>query len=211
MMKLYVVPAAPNPTKVMLYIAERDALGDALPVEQIVVNTLKGRHREPEHLARNPFGTLPVLELDDGRFLLESLSIIRFLETVQVETALVQGSAVEQALAFDLERTIELRFANFVGRYVHATNSPLGIPANPELAAELLGSMTQALDYLQSLLGDGRQWLGGEQISLADITLQSALQFARFAKVVVIEGYPSIEQWDARYRQRPAAQQVLRF
>ena len=211
MMKLYVVPAAPNPTKVMLYIAERDALGDALPVEQIVVNTLKGRHREPEHLARNPFGTLPVLELDDGRFLLESLSIIRFLETVQVETALVQGSAVEQALAFDLERTIELRFANFVGRYVHATNSPLGIPANPELAAELLGSMTQALDYLQSLLGDGRQWLGGEQISLADITLQSALQFARFAKVVVIEGYPSIEQWDARYRRRPAAQQVLRF
>ncbi|NCF33997.1 MAG: glutathione S-transferase family protein [Proteobacteria bacterium] len=210
-MKLYVVPAAPNPTKVMLYIAERDALGDALPVEQIVVNTLKGRHREPEHLARNPFGTLPVLELDDGRFLLESLSIIRFLETVQVETALVQGSAVEQALAFDLERTIELRFANFVGRYVHATNSPLGIPANPELAAELLGSMTQALDYLQSLLGDGRQWLGGEQISLADITLQSALQFARFAKVVVIEGYPSIEQWDARYRRRPAAQQVLRF
>jgi glutathione S-transferase len=155
----------------MLYIAERDAIGHALPVEQIVVNTLKGRHREPEHLARNPFGTLPVLELDDGRFLLESLSIIRFLETVQVESALVQGSAVEQALAFDLERTVELRFANFVGRYVHATNSPLGIPANPELAAELLGSMTQALDYLQSLLGDDRQWLGGEQISLADITL----------------------------------------
>ena len=210
-MKLYMVPAAPNPTKVMLYIAEREAAGGVLPIEQIVVNTLKGRHREPEHLARNPFGTLPVLELADGRFLLESLSIIRFLETVQPESALVQGDAAEQALAYDLERTVEFRFANFVGRYVHATNSPLGLPANPELAQELQASMGQALDYLQGLLADGRDWLGGEHASLADITLQSALQFARFAKVDVIEGYAALQAWDQRYRQRPAAQGVLRF
>mgnify|MGYP001162255799 FL=1 len=210
-MKLYMVPAAPNPTKVMLYIAEREAAGGVLPIEQIVVNTLKGRHREPEHLARNPFGTLPVLELADGRFLLESLSIIRFLETVQPESALVQGDAAEQALAYDLERTVEFRFANFVGRYVHATNSPLGLPANPELAQELQASMGQALDYLQALLADGRDWLGGEHASLADITLQSALQFARFAKVDVVEGYAALQAWDQRYRQRPAAQEVLRF
>lgn len=210
-MKLYMVPAAPNPTKVMLYIAEREAAGGVLPIEQIVVNTLKGRHREPEHLARNPFGTLPVLELADGRFLLESLSIIRFLETVQPESALVQGDAAEQALAYDLERTVEFRFANFVGRYVHATNSPLGLPANPELAQELQASMGQALDYLQGLLADGRDWLGGEHASLADITLQSALQFARFAKVDVVEGYAALQAWDQRYRQRPAAQEVLRF
>ena len=47
-MKLYMVPAAPNPTKVMLYIAERAALGFDLGIEQIVVNTLKGRQKEPE-------------------------------------------------------------------------------------------------------------------------------------------------------------------
>jgi glutathione S-transferase len=47
------VPLAPNPTKVMLYIAEREALGCRLGIEQIVVNILKGRHREPEHLARD--------------------------------------------------------------------------------------------------------------------------------------------------------------
>ena len=54
-MKLYMVPLAPNPTKVMLYIAEREELGVQMNIEQIVVNTVKGRHREPEHLARNPF------------------------------------------------------------------------------------------------------------------------------------------------------------
>ena len=39
-MKLYMVPAAPNPTKVMLYIAEREALGTEMNIEQIVVNTV---------------------------------------------------------------------------------------------------------------------------------------------------------------------------
>ena len=66
-MKLFMVPLAPNPTKVMLYLAERAGHGQPLPIEQIVVNTLKGRHREPEHLARNPFGTLPVLDVSDDR------------------------------------------------------------------------------------------------------------------------------------------------
>ena len=79
-MKLYMVPLAPNPTKVMLYIAEREELGTQMDIEQIMVNTLKGKHREPEHLARNPFGTLPVLELDDGSYLIESLGIMNYLE-----------------------------------------------------------------------------------------------------------------------------------
>jgi len=78
-MKLYMVPLAPNPTKVMLYIAERAELGVEMSIEQIVVNTVKGRHKEPEHLARNPFGTVPALELDDGTYLVESLAIIHYL------------------------------------------------------------------------------------------------------------------------------------
>ena len=41
-MKLYMVPLAPNPTKVMLYIAEREQLGVPMNVEQIVVNTVRG-------------------------------------------------------------------------------------------------------------------------------------------------------------------------
>ena len=42
MMKLYGVPAAPNPTKVMLYLAEREAQGARMDIEQVRVNTLKG-------------------------------------------------------------------------------------------------------------------------------------------------------------------------
>jgi glutathione S-transferase len=91
-MKLYMEPLAPNPTKVMLYIAEREAAGAALGIEQVVVNTLKGRHREPAHPARNPFGTLPVLELDDGSHLIESLTIIEYLEEQFPDGALMGAS-----------------------------------------------------------------------------------------------------------------------
>ena len=57
--------------RVTLYLAERRAQGADIPVESVVVNTLKGRHREAEHLARNSFGTLPVLELDSGAYVTE--------------------------------------------------------------------------------------------------------------------------------------------
>lgn len=74
MMKLYTVPLAPNPMRVTLYCAEREALGCHFDIEQVIVNTLKGAHKQPEHLQRNPWGTLPVLELPSGRFITESLS-----------------------------------------------------------------------------------------------------------------------------------------
>ena len=67
--------------RVTLYLAERRAQGADIPVEPVVVNTLKGRHREPEHLARNAFGTLPVLELDSGAYVTESLVDHRLLRS----------------------------------------------------------------------------------------------------------------------------------
>ena len=76
-MKLYMVPLAPNPTKVMLYIAEREELGVQMSIEQIVVNTVKGRHKEPG-TSTHPFGTVPALELDDGTYLVESFGHDRF-------------------------------------------------------------------------------------------------------------------------------------
>ena len=114
-MKLYTVPAAPNPTKVMLYIAEREAAGLDMGIEQVRVNTLKGEQNSPEHLRRNPFGALPVLELDDGRYLTESLSIIHFLDETFPENSMLGIDPLERSFARDLERIVELRIAT-IGR-----------------------------------------------------------------------------------------------
>ena len=210
-MKLYMVPLAPNPTKVMLYIAERAELGVDMGIEQIVVNTLKRRNREPEHLARNPFGTLPVLEQDDGAYLVESLAIIEYLEDKFAEGALLDGNPETRGKARDVERVIDLRIAGPMAAYGHAKNSPLGFPPDPEKAAQMEANLQVPLDYLENLLSDGRPLMLGEKVSIADCTLQASLQFLRFVEGDLFGDRPLLRAWDQRYRARPAAQKILRW
>ena len=210
-MKLYMVPLAPNPTKVMLYIAEREELGTEMGIEQIVVNTVKGRHKEPEHLARNPFGTVPTLELDDGSFIVESLPIIEYLEDKFPEGALLGGTPEERGHARDVERIVDVRLAGPMGAYGHAVNSPLGYPKDLEKAARLEEQMKDPLDYLEYLLGDGRPLLMGQQVSIADCTLQASLQFMRYIEADIFGERHGLRAWDERYSDRPAAQAVLRW
>ena len=210
-MKLYMVPLAPNPTKVMVYIAERAELGTDMGIEQIVVNTVKGRHKEPEHLARNPFGTLPVLEFDDGSFLVESLAIMEYLEEQFPDNALRPSGPRERAQHRDVERIVDLRVAKQMGTHAHATNSPLGRPPNPELAAQMEAELETPMNYLEGLLADGRPYLLGDQVSFADFTLQASLQFLRFVKVDLFGDRPLLRAYDERYRARPGAQAVLKW
>jgi glutathione S-transferase len=210
-MKLYMVPLAPNPTKVMLYIAERAEAGVDMGIEQIVVNTVKGRHKEPAHLARNPFGTVPVLELDDGSFIVESLVIIEYLEDKFPDGALTRGTPEQRAAARDVERVIDLRIGGPMGAYGHATRSPLGRPPEPQKAAQAVAALQTPLDYLEQLLADGRPLLLGEQVAVADCTLQSSLQFVRYVEADLFGDRPLLRAWDERYRDRPAARKTLKW
>ena len=82
-MKLYDSQGAPNPRRVRIFMAEK---GITIPTEQVDIG--KGATREPEFLAMNPLGRVPVLELDDGSYIAESLAICRYLEGIQPEPAL---------------------------------------------------------------------------------------------------------------------------
>lgn len=210
-MKLYMVPLAPNPTKVMLYIAERAELGVEMGIEPVMVNTVKGEHKQADHLARNPFGSVPVLELDDGTYIRESLAIIEYLEDRWPDGALLGTSPEEKAKARDIERICDVRLASPAAMFAHATKSPIGYPSDPVRAAELKESVQPALDYLEDLLSDGRPLLTGERVSIADCTLQPAFQFLRFIEADLMGERPALRAWDERYRARPAAKAVLKW
>ena len=210
-MKLYMVPLAPNPTKIMLYLKERELAGNPLPVEQIVVNTVKGRHKEPEHLARNPFGTVPTLELDDGTFIKESLAILEYFEDAYPEGNFQAATAEARAHARDVERIVDVRLAGAMGAFGHAVNSPLGYPKNPEQAEKCLAAMQAPLDYLEAGLTTAGPWLTGEALALADFTLAVSLQFVRFVEADVLGDRPALRAWDEAFRARPASQAVLRW
>jgi glutathione S-transferase len=209
--KLYVFPVAPNPTKVRLYIAEKRAAGATLDLTEETVDLPKGEHRKPEHLARNPLGRLPALELDDGSYLTESLAIIEYLEETNPDPPMIGCTALERARVRELERIADLGVLVPAARIVHATNSPLGLPPSPEVAAVFQRVLPEACKVLDERLSDGRPFLAGERPTIADCTLAAALQFARFGGVVIDPAFARLLAWDAAYRSRGPAKSVLLF
>ncbi len=208
-MKIYVFPIAPNPTKVRLYLAEKAAGGAKIELTEVMVNLPAGEQRSPEHLSRNPFGKLPVLEFDDGTHLIESLAIIEYLEERHPDPPMIGSDALERARVRELERIAELGVLFPVARILHATNSPLGLPAVPEMASYFRDALPDALGVLDARLADGRPFVAGERPTIADCTLQAAFQFARFGKVEIDPAFTNLARWDGEFRKRPSAQAVL--
>jgi glutathione S-transferase len=197
--RIYVFPVAPNPTRVRLYLAEK-----GIELEQVLVSLVRGEQRSPAHLARNPLGRLPVLELDDGTFLTESLAIMEYLEELHPEPPMLGRTPLERARARELERIADLGVLQPVARIVHATRSPLGLPPVPAVAEAGRRALGEALPVLEERLG-AVPFLGGERPKLADCTLFAALGFGRFGGVELDPGFARIHAWHARFAERPSA------
>jgi glutathione S-transferase len=200
--KLYYFPVAPNPTKVRIYLAEK-----GLEVEQVRVNLVEGEQKSPEHLARNPFGKLPVLELDDGTYLTESLAIIELFEELHPDPPMLGSTPLERARVRMLERVADLGVLIPVARIIHATRSPLGLPPVPEIAAAERSQLPKALEVLDAKLED-RPFLAGERPTLADCTLAAAFGFARFGQVEIDSGFAHLARWSAEFEARPSVRNL---
>jgi glutathione S-transferase len=208
-MKLFTFPVAPNPTKVRLYLAEKAAAGGRIPLEQVTVSLIERAQRSAEHRARNPFGTLPVLETDSGAFLIESLVIIDYLEELFPEPSMFGADPETRALARQIERIADIGVLIPIARIVHATDSPVGYPANPAVADYYRERLPEKLAYLEGCLADGRPYLAGSAPTVGDCTLAAALQFGRFRKLEFLAEFPRLAAWDGRYRGRETARAVL--
>jgi len=208
-LKLYVTPVAPNPTRVRLYVAEKIAAGAKMDLSEVRVNLIKGEQNSAEHLARNPFGRVPVLELADGSSLGESLAIMEYLEELYPEPPMIGREPLERARVRELERIAELGVLQPVARIVHATNSPLGHAPDPGIANQSRSVLEKALGVLEGAIADGREFVAGDRCTIADCTLQAAFQFARYGKFDAYDSCPYLLRWDEAYRARPAAATVL--
>ena len=204
-MKLYYFHIAPNPTKVRLYLAEKAEAGTRIELEEIVVNLPKGEQRTDAHLARNPLGRLPVLELDDGGHLTESLAIIEYLEELYPDPPMIGSDPLERARVRELERTIDLGVLARVARIIHNTRSPLGRPPNESTARQERESLPEFLHYLDGRIGAG-PFVMGDRPTIADCTLFAACRFAEFGQVELDPACTNVHRWYRDFRQRPSAQ-----
>ena len=208
-MKLFYFYVAPNPTKVRLYLAEKTMGGAKIDLEYVLVDFRKGEQRQPAHLERNPFGRLPVLELDDGTCLTESLAIIEFLEELYPQPSMLGATSLERARTREIERIADIDVLLSVAHVIHATDSPLGLPPSPEIADYFRERLSKALAILDHYLADGRPFVAGDTVTIADCTLQAALNFGRFGSVPIDSELKYLIRWDAAFRERASAKQVL--
>lgn len=190
-MKLFHFPPAPNPAKVLAYVKEKGITD----LEMVLVDFLKGEQNSDAFRARSPRGVVPVLELDDGTCLRESLPIMEYLEELYPEPVMIGASPLERQQTRAMERYIELNVTNRLVRLVHVTNSPLGLPPNPPVAETERTFLLDVLPYVNDRVGAG-PFVMGASPTIADCTLLAGFNFARLGGLTLLDGpYDNLHRW----------------
>jgi glutathione S-transferase len=195
--RLYVFPVAPNPTKLRSYVAEK-----GIEIEQVLVDLREGAQRQPEFRAKNPLGRLPVLELDDGEYIAESLPIIEYLEELHPDPPMIGRTPRERLRVRSAERLVDTGVLVPAALVVHATRSPLGMPPRPDMAEFYRSRLEEVLPVVDARLGE-TAFACGERPTIADCTLWAALGFARFGGVEIPERHRHLARWREEFAQRP--------
>ena len=189
-MKLYESPS-PNARRVHIFMAEK-----GIECERIAVDIRAAENLSAEYLAKNPGGRVPMLELEDGTFIGESVAICRYLESLQPESPLFGESGIQAAKVEMWQRRAELNFLlEVAGAFRNITgffkDRETCVAEWGQVCAERAPKMLSMFDEQLSQTA----YLAGDAFSIADITLAVALDFARMVKVVALPELPNIERW----------------
>jgi glutathione S-transferase len=203
-MKLY-NSMGPNPHMVRMYAAE---LGIDLALED--VDLMGGENRQAAFLAKNPSGQSPALELDDGTVLAEITAICEYLDDITDGKTLIGSTPEERANTHMWTRRVDLNICEPLGngfRYAEGLqifeSRMITIPE----AADGLKRIAQAkLTWLDEQMSDGREFIAGANLSMADILLYSMMVFFAGVGQPVNPDNSNVQAWFDRMAARPSAQ-----
>jgi glutathione S-transferase len=202
-MILYDTPSpAPNPRRVRMFAAEK---GINLPLQP--VSLIAREHKSAEHLARNPLGQTPVLELDDGTTISESVAICRYLEAVYPDVPLFGTSPLEIAQIEMWIRRTEFTLGGPVRNYwvnVHPFTAQI-VPERFEDFGNANVPQAMAAMALFDAALTNSNFIAGDRISMADIVLLSTMDFAGFIGLAMPEDLTNLRRWHGEMSARPSA------
>ncbi|MFQ5697195.1 MAG: glutathione S-transferase family protein [Myxococcota bacterium] len=200
-MLLYDSAMAPNPRRVRIFLAEKDI---SVPTRQVDLG--KAENRSPEFLAKNPMGGVPVLELDDGTCIAESVAICRYFEAQQPEPNLMGRDPLDAATVEMWERRMELGvLLNSAGAFRNTHEFFKGrIPQVPEYGEVSKRACLKQLAWLDSVLAD-REFIAGDRFTIADITALCGIDFGRVSGIQIDEGQKNLARWHQAVSARPSA------
>jgi glutathione S-transferase len=200
-MKIHDSSVAPNPRRVRIFLAEK---GIEVPYQE--VDLAKAENRQPEFRKINPLATVPVLELDDGTHIAESVAICRYFEELHPEPPLFGTGAKDRAIVEMWQRRMEfvligpiadafrLQHEFFKGR----------IRQCPEYAAIRKEDALERLRWLEGELAN-RRFIAGDNFTIADITALVAIDFGRLSNIRIQPDQTNLARWHQEVSARPSA------
>jgi glutathione S-transferase len=201
-MKILQSRAAPNPRRVRIFLAEK---GIELPFEEF--DLMKGELKSAEFTAVNPFQRVPVLVLDDGPPIAETMAICRYFEETKPQPALFGTGALGRATVEMWNRRMELGLLLSVAqafRHLHPAMAQLEVPQVSAWGEANKPRAQEILKIMDDRLGEAR-FLAGEDYSVADITALVAVDFMKPARIGRPEGLRHLDRWYGEVSGRPSA------
>ena len=199
-MKLYDA-MTPSTLRVQVFIAEK-----GIDVPRQTVDVMEGGTRTPDFLAKNALGEVPVLELDDGRILTESVAICRYLEGLHPEPRLMGADPYDQGLVEMWNRRMELHIFGPIGDVGRHTFDFFAdtVEQVPDYALAQMRRFDRNWAWLDRELADGRPFVAGDTFSVADITGMAALFVSDMFEKTLPGELVHAKRWEQAMRVRPS-------
>ncbi len=202
-MKLY-NSIGPNPHVVRMFAAEK---GLNLALEDIDI--MAGANRQDDYLKINPAGQLPCLELEDGTRISEITAICEYLDEVGDGPSLVGETAAERGVTRMWTRRVDLNICEpMANGFRYSEGLPIfkdRMITLPEAAEGLKSIAREKIAWLDGLMADGRQFIAGDKITLADVLLFCIVNFGNAVGQPFDENLAHFKAWFERMQARPSA------
>ncbi len=200
-MILHDLAAGMHPRRVRIFLAEK-----GISIERREVDAAGGANATQDFLRLNPLGKLPVLELDDGTSIAESLAICRYLEALNPDPALMGRTPREVAdiemwalrMDHELSQMIALSFVHSSDFYRER------IEQIPEVASWARGRALETMNWLNHELS-ARRHISGEDYTIADIVAQCAFVLGKAVGLRIPPDMTNLSRWFAEVTARPTA------
>ena len=201
-MKLYDGEKAPNPRRVRIFLTEK---GIDIPLEPVDMGALG--HKSAEISGLNPLQRLPVLVLDDGTALSESVAICRYLEELNPDPPLMGIDAKDRAIVEMWQRRMEMHLLLLVAnvfRHAHPAMKDWEVPQIKEFSEANRPKALASMIWLNDELKD-RPFIAGDRYTIADITAMVAMDFTKPARIDVPEELENLRRWYGSVKARPSS------
>lgn len=201
-MKIYESKAAPNARRVRIFLHEKNIR----EIEFVELDIQAGENLTAEFRAKNPLAKIPVLELDDGTIITESVAICRYFEELESSNSLMGSNPLEKARIEQWHRRIEFSLLMLTGMCFQHSSGYFKDRMNvfPEWGEECGKNVKKFLAYLDKHLATST-YIAGDEFSIADISALVSIDFNRVNRIEIEEGQENLKRWYSAVSSRPSA------